>query len=89
MKQLLVLLVMLAGCAKAPEPSRVRKRYDGGQAYPMHYGTSYTPHAGMTIRDYFAAHAPPRTRRAGEDDNEAELEAKWRWEYADEMLRQR
>jgi hypothetical protein len=54
--------------------------------------------AGMSLRDWFAAHAPPmpdewasyrRTETDLEDvadDDELRLMIEWRWEYADMML---
>lgn len=79
------------GCEHEPEVHSAKgvSKPTGGQAFPMHYGTAYQSHAGMEMRDYFAAHAPPRMPKSHDDGTDAELEAKWRWEYADEMLRQR
>ena len=44
---------------------------------------------GMTLRDYFAAHAPepPKTWHGG-DRNIKDI-VSWRWYYADQMLETR
>lgn len=54
------------------------------EAHGLNSGTH-----GMTLRDYFAAHAPsvPETWRAKND--EAENIIKWRWAYADAMMEAR
>jgi hypothetical protein len=51
---------------------------DGGPAFPAkHYDLTDDEH-GMTLRDYFAASAPPQYSSPKE-----------RWEYADAMLSER
>lgn len=63
---------------------------DGGPAFPNTYD-----YFGMSLRDYFAAHAPEppvgwrdpgihRRFRLGIDDI-----VEWRWVYADRMIAQR
>jgi hypothetical protein len=45
--------------------------------------------AGMTLRDYFAAHAPePHKNWHGGERNYSDI-IEWRWHYADAMLRAR
>ena len=60
----------------------------GGPAFPHenHHGHKI---AGMTLRDYFAAHAPepPAAWRGG--DKKMNDIIVWRWWYADEMLKAR
>ncbi len=68
---------------------------DGGSAFPCS-APSNMPQ-GMTLRDYFAAHAPPMPddwaslRRHDYADYEAAgeellLDCQWRWMWADAML---
>lgn len=54
---------------------------DGGPAYP-----TFREHdeIGMSLRDYFAAHAPGAVQTMEISDN-----AQWRYEYADAMLKAR
>ena len=75
---------------------------DGPKAFP---GPSYTKSGhsnghemGMTLRDYFASHAPevPHWFRIKDDDaypsaKDCQLDhlIKWRWFYADAMLKAR
>jgi len=68
----------------------------GGPAFPSGLIDPSTPedavqslHNGMTLRDYFAAHAPnpPETWKAKKD--EAANIIAWRWAYAEEMLKAR
>jgi hypothetical protein len=67
-----------------------------------HYGSPYdtgplgveakTLHPGMTLRDYFAAHAPemPSWFSANRQDIDiAERWFIWPWHYADQMLAER
>ena len=60
---------------------------DGGTAFPVTTSTRYTK--GMSLRDYFAAHAPnpPKGWNGGEKEVEDIIE--WRWYYADAMLKAR
>lgn len=63
----------------------------GGQAFPdMVDGFNSTLNAdgGITKLDFFAATAPP-SGRLGSSKEDAEQEAKWRYLYAKEMLRER
>lgn len=74
----------------------------GGPAFPGDTATGYVqidvsgishavtePHQGMTLRDYFAAHAPePPESWHGGARKIADLIA-WRWSYADYMLKER
>lgn len=57
---------------------------DGGPAFPTpeSHGDDYE---GMSMRDYFAAHAPLQIDDARTWENEAEL----RYKYADAMLKER
>lgn len=89
--------------------------WDGGPAFPCSYVGTDLPHegigGGMSIRDYFIAHAPPlpafvinayiESVKINEPEavrlpwNEfllkklAVQEARWREQYADELLAQR
>lgn len=63
---------------------------DGGPAFPTtdanyregDYGTM-----GMSLRDWFAAHAPPKPHNWGaQATTPASQEARWRFAFADEML---
>ena len=60
----------------------------GGPAFPAtnHHGHKLE---GMTLRDYFAAHAPepPESWRGG--DKKLHDIIYWRWWYADAMLKAR
>ena len=60
----------------------------GGPAFPGEQQTNWT-NPGMTLRDYFAAHAPnpPETWKAKKDEAANIIE--WRWAYADAMLKAR
>ena len=48
----------------------------------------YDTYGGMTLRQYYAAHAPdaPDWFRGGERNMRSLIE--WRWYYADEMLKE-
>lgn len=68
-------------------------RDDGGPAFPTFEsngeGHLYCSGAGMSLRDYFAAHAPePPAAWHGGDRTIADCIA-WRWHYADAMLKER
>ena len=67
---------------------------DGGPAFPL--STAKVDRQGMSLRDYFAAHAPTPPLEfwqgvavtAGKDlPMLADGLARWSWEYADAMLR--
>lgn len=80
----------------------------GGPAFPMPHSDqpgSYETHPGMTLRDWFAGHAPTAPAwwldlQRGLDKSrnpynearkpplrgEAELQAAWRYEFAEAML---
>jgi len=65
---------------------------DGGPAFP-HWDPQDGPqgavHNGMSLRDYFAAHAPaPFPDWNGGERNTRSI-VKWRYYYADAMLKQR
>lgn len=65
---------------------------NGGPAFPHEYkfGDGTAARAdGMTLRDYFAAHAPepPNSWRGGE--RSISDITQWRWWYADSMLKER
>lgn len=67
---------------------------DGGPAFPGYdvYGDGKValaghPHGGMTLRDYFAAHAP-QPPEAWPDKTIGDM-LDWRWYYADQMLETR
>ena len=62
---------------------------DGGPAFPaQHFDLADGEH-GMTLRDWFATHAPdpPKSWRGGERGLDDIIE--WRWWYADAMLKKR
>ena len=61
----------------------------GGPAFPaQHFDLAEHEH-GMTLRDWFATHAPepPKSWRGGERGLDDIIE--WRWWYADAMLKKR
>ena len=66
---------------------------DGGPAFPDPDGqANYT--GGMTLRDYFAAHAPPMPEQwwkdsKGDGHHWADASAAWAYFYADAMIAQR
>jgi len=77
---------------------------DGGAAFPspfvpatatsadagMHYYTPFIPaNPGMSLRDYFAVHAPNPPDWWMHDANNEDQFYKWRWHYADAMLAER
>ena len=56
---------------------------------------TYSPD-GMTLRDYFAAHAPAAPEwwlndyiKGRQLDEDASVYAQWAWSYADAMLKER
>ena len=65
---------------------------DGGPAFPRtEVGTEggCFPFSGMSLREYFAAHAPPPPSGwigDRKDKNEIYAMLEWRWFYADAML---
>lgn len=71
-------------------------KFDGGPAFPREdYQSIDAPgQRGMSLRDYFAAHAPPAPAWWFEDyesalrdlDMFAQHEAQWRMAYADAMI---
>jgi hypothetical protein len=67
----------------------------GGPAFPLRNTdpNDYIPFPGMTLRDYFAAHAPEMpswwVRNYPTTDNSMEIFVAWRWFYADAMLAER
>lgn len=69
------------------------KRDDGGPAFPSPWGEGAPP--GMTLRDYFAIHAPtPPEHRINLQRklkllSETEIRAALAYEYADAMLAER
>ena len=80
-------------------PARVVAREEqdmndtGGPAFPHSYDVmpdkeTHT-YYGMTLRDWFATHAPepPKSWRGGERGLDDIIE--WRWWYADAMLKKR
>lgn len=69
------------------------KNETGGPAFPSYkYDSEYERHfqeGGMTLRDYFAAHAPePPASWHGGDRKTDDITA-WCYEYADAMLEAR
>jgi hypothetical protein len=82
-------------------PGVVTSARDGGPAFPIQAFTARigsaqvvcAPSPGLSIRDYFAAHAPPMPQawRQVRSDfrSEAEAHARWALEYADAMLVER
>lgn len=83
------------------------KTNDGGQAFPgeyletTHHGLGHTPTQknvkgqGMTLRDYFMAHAPDMPGWYSDfmwEDKKATFEERffsWRTYYADAMIKER
>ena len=82
------------------------QRNNGGPAFPrpasedtrngtLQEGNNVEPAAdGMSLRDYFAAHAPAPNAQwladsFGDGKARAEAIAAWRWYYADTMLVER
>ena len=64
---------------------------DGGPAFPTDHGKNVVD--GMTLRDYFAAHAPEPPhdfmRTEAEYGDTLAYQVRWSWEYADAMLNAR
>ena len=72
----------------------------GGDAFPnktesnLYAGTFYYER-GMTLRDYFAAHAPECPKwfyeitRSGNEIADQRCVALWRYSYADAMIKER
>lgn len=58
-------------------------------AFPVSDGSR----PGMTLREYFAAHAPPSpadwTINLAEGETKADREAAWAWQYAEAMMTRR
>lgn len=68
----------------------------GGPAFPSRItkDSAVESHAykGMTLRDYFAAHAPPAPDRVMANlnwDRRFEIQSRWAYDYADAMLKAR
>lgn len=67
----------------------------GGQAFPCFErgsagaGPLDLTDPGMTLRDYFAAHAPEPPDRWHGGDREVDDIIEWRWYYADRMMKAR
>ena len=65
---------------------------NGGPAFPVDV-PGHRIEFGMTLRDYFAAHAPEPPgdfiRTNAELYDSLAWRARWRWTYADAMLRAR
>lgn len=65
---------------------------DGGAAFPVKNAAEWQSH-GMTLRAYFAAHAPAppdwwiEGYPSSSLDEHGKLIAEWNWAYADAMLR--
>ena len=63
---------------------------DGGQAFPSHPEAFNGSDYGMSLRDYFAANAPPVPDWFVKVNNsDMEDLITWRWYYADAMLAER
>lgn len=78
---------------------------DGGPAFPLDAYKGLGPWHGMTLRDYYAAHAPVDVKMAlvawgdpklagppSDDEGRAAFMAVWallRYDYADAMLEER
>ena len=62
---------------------------DGGPAFPAEHFDLTDQEHGMSLRDYFAAHAPepPERWRGGERGVQDVID--WCWHYADAMLAER
>lgn len=64
------------------------KQDNGGPAFPATTEqAAWFP--GMTLRDYFAAHAPEPPRCWRDGDRRLPDVIEWRWYYADAMLKAR
>lgn len=65
---------------------------DGGPAFPQptHHGDGIQ-YLGISMRDYFAAHAPvvPEDFDGQMGETQIERMIRWRWFYADAMLAER
>lgn len=76
---------------------------DGGAAFPVlersgvdrDEVTHYHVEGGMSLREYFAAHAPPKPETfrpliyARTEESEIDCLIRWQWHYADAMIRAR
>jgi len=70
------------------------QRDDGGPAFPVvfEHANAGAELFGMSLRDYFAAHAPlppPYWMPDGICDTSEDRHVAWRWHYADMMLKAR
>jgi hypothetical protein len=72
----------------------VSDKDNGGPAFP--WGEHGTVLGGITLRDYFAAHAPSAPEwwlkdyiKGRQLDEDASVHAQWAWSYADAMLKTR
>lgn len=66
----------------------MEKRTDGGPAFPYWFEKGNTLYHGMSLRDYFAAHAPD-SEKSNFDNNNPHDGMGWRYRYANAMLRAR
>ncbi len=66
---------------------------DGGAAFPRQDDITYSSEVGMSLRDYFAIHAPEMTDQWWSDSPRGQhwIDARsaWNYAYADAMLAQR
>jgi hypothetical protein len=62
--------------------------HDGGPAFPGGHGCVTGPTVGMSLRDYFAAHAP-EVPQWWFDQRPQDGMAAFAYWYADEMLKER
>jgi len=60
----------------------------GGPAFPLH-PVCMKGQEGMTLRDYFAAHAPEPYKNWRDGERNFSDIIEWRWHYADAMLKKR
>lgn len=67
----------------------VSARNDGGPAFPIPGDQADADFNGLTLRDYFAAHAPEPPKGWHGGDRSIRDVVEWHWRYADAMLAER
>jgi hypothetical protein len=77
-------------CQKDMPTAKAEVESDNPEIFPEN---PFNPQSGITLRDYFAATAPPWYYGGGGSTTwwkrDPQEEAKWRYEYADAMLKER
>lgn len=69
-------------------PAKVSVNSDG-EITEFQFANNGFSTTGMSLRDYFAAHAPEPTKSWHGGDRSVDDVIAWRWHYANEMLKAR